>query len=124
MYAKPAVVRYGGRELLDLMGPVETAYDCDIRIPDTVNCEQIFTVGVDISEVPDFKEALFTWTKGDGSTDEETIGRSECSVEDSWWVCNETSWGCAEPLGAWNISIMLINGGTATCEEDFTIEDQ
>jgi hypothetical protein len=30
MYSKPEVSRYTGLELLDLMGPVETAYDCDL----------------------------------------------------------------------------------------------
>jgi hypothetical protein len=35
MYAKPEVTRYGGKELLDLMGPVETAYKCGLDGPET-----------------------------------------------------------------------------------------
>jgi hypothetical protein len=30
MYVKPEVTRYTGTELLDLMGPAETAYECDL----------------------------------------------------------------------------------------------
>jgi len=38
MYVKPEVTRYSGKELLDLMGPVETAYDCNLDGPEFLSC--------------------------------------------------------------------------------------
>jgi hypothetical protein len=45
MYTKPDVTRYSGRELLDLMGPVETGY-CDIEVIGGDGCSKVLQVSL------------------------------------------------------------------------------
>jgi hypothetical protein len=58
MYVKPEVTRYSGAELVDLMGPVETAYDCNLEVTQD-GCDIVFTLdlpnGMTVGDMEDWK---------------------------------------------------------------------
>lgn len=56
MYVKPEVTRYGGKELLDLMGPVETGY-CDIEVQEQAPCQKELRVNTP-TDLDDYRERL------------------------------------------------------------------
>jgi hypothetical protein len=90
MYEKPEVTRYSGKELLDLMGPVETQYDCDLDGKQVGGCEIEF-----ILQSPGGREL------GDVFDDEEDIGiryrlTGPCTAGDRSGVCTP-GWDCLFP---------------------------
>jgi hypothetical protein len=127
MYVKPEVTRYSGTELLDLMGPVETAYTCELRAePTTIECDSSDTATyiVDISDMPDFTKVVFSYTYLSGADPfSDTIPRSEGTMVDSTWRYEEGA-SCNVDYPGYTIEFTLKDDDgvtTESCSTEITV---
>jgi len=129
MYVKPEVTRYSGAELLDLMGPVETAYTCELRAePTSIECDtpETTTYIVDISDLPDFTEVVFSYTYLSGADPfSDTIQESKGTVVDSTWRYEEGA-SCSVDYPGYTIEFKLKDDDgvmTESCSTNITVTD-
>jgi hypothetical protein len=119
VYEKPEVTQYSGAELIDLMGPVETAY-CEVKAPESVVCEGA-SLAVDFSDIPDFTEGLWTFREPSGQLVEVRYDRESgsCGISNSTWTC-KFAYNCND-TGEYKVTVKLIDGDTATCSDKFEV---
>jgi hypothetical protein len=126
MYVKPEVTNYSGKELLDLMGPVETAYDCDLTGDQGTGDGQSYieyTLQVpEGSELDDFDGTYFhldgpcaerTGTCGEGIGDDCILESGEeglTYIEFGINICEVSEEPC-DPTGNWTLETQLIEDG-------------
>jgi len=148
MYVKPEVTRYSGTELLDLMGPVETAYSCELSVAWSDDCWRLVSVGVSENiDIDDLVEAI-GWdvrpdpdngqcSPDDGvvvGSDECTDGEAICcfdfedSDEDEIWVNMCCLLECGPERGPeeWNLELSFFDDSppvnpVATCDVDIEL---
>jgi hypothetical protein len=128
MYVKPEVTRYSGTELLDLMGPVETAYICGLDGPDVHSCETIEFTLYAPEGTSSFDWEGYNWTLigPDGCDPVETSGWCGPNEENCpWELTDEDKTAavftgnlcdilvCNDECGDWTLEVELFDGETS-----------
>jgi hypothetical protein len=148
MYSKPEVSRHTGLELLDLMGPVETAY-CDLSVVDGDDCSRLVRVEAS-GNIDDLVEAIGWEVRPDPDNgrcgqddgvimdgDECTNGEPICCFEEPYeapngdlmvWVnmCCLLECGPEENNEEWNLEFSFFDdlpprNAVATCDVDIDL---